>query len=81
MKEKGISIIKLKGPNLNPETGGVIKIIYLKEYKIIGSSIYRSIPLKIKKSEGRWNLYYQGTIVKNFNVTPYTWGVRSYTFD
>ncbi|HVC08981.1 MAG TPA: hypothetical protein VNH15_03475 [Elusimicrobiota bacterium] len=51
------SAIRLLAPDVDPKTGGVITIIYLKHYSIFGKSREAELNLDIRKTPEGWGLY------------------------
>lgn len=75
--EKAISVIKIKSSDLDRVHGGHVELKYLKKFRIFRSNIFGSVKLKIlKDNAGLWHLYHSGQVVKQINITPYTWGIR-----
>ena len=79
LKKSGINIITIKGINLSPNTGGNIKLTYLKNFSITGSS-YDTIWLKIQNNQGSWNLVNGHDQVSTIFLTPHPFGISSYEF-
>lgn len=79
LKKSGINIITIRGINLNPKTGGNIKLTYLKNFSITGSK-YGTIWLKIQNDQGSWNLVNGREQVSTILLTPHPFGISSYEF-
>lgn len=80
--QKGIPIIFLKSEDLDISLGGNVSLKYLSEYKIVGSNIYKKIPLTIEKDRnGNWALYKNSVKVRKAITYPYTWGIKKFILE
>ena len=80
LREKGISIISIKGLNLSSRLGGNLSLVYLKNFSILGSS-YETINLKIKKNISKWSIVYDANDVSQILLTPHPFGISSHQFN
>lgn len=79
--QKAISVIKLHSTDLDSQLGGYVKLIYLKKFRIFKNNIYGEVELRVlKNEEGKWRVYHNGKVVNQVLITPYTWGIRTLSF-
>ena len=79
LRKSGISIISIKGERLTPKHGGNIRLKYLKNFSLYGST-YGTIWLKIDKENGNWYLFDGSGKVRSLYMTPHAFGISSYYF-
>ena len=79
LRKSGISIISIKGEQLTPKHGGNIRLKYLKNFSLYGST-YGTIWLKINKENGEWYLFDGVEKVSSLHLTPHAFGISSYYF-
>ena len=79
LKKNGITVVTISGSTLSPNSGGTLKLTYLKEFNILGSK-YGIIKIEAKKISGNWKIVYQQSTVTDLYLTPYPYGISGYQF-
>ena len=80
LKKSGISIISVKGINISPSSGGTLKLTYLKNFNLLGST-YGTIRINVFKSNQEWIMVHRGRKVSKLLLTPHPYGISSYQFN
>ena len=80
LREKGISIISIKGLNPSSRVGGNLSLVYLKNFSILGST-YKTIHLEIKKNISKWSIVHNANDVSQILLTPHPYGISSHEFN
>ena len=80
LRKSGISIVAVKGISISPSAGGALKLTYLKNFSILGST-YGTIYINVIQSREGWIMLHEGHEVEKLHMTPHKYGISSYWFN
>ncbi|MEK6626848.1 MAG: hypothetical protein AABY86_17915 [Bdellovibrionota bacterium] len=76
-RDSGQDILSIRALNFSMYSGGQLELIYLKEYNLLSSNVYRKLILDLERDGEIWSLYKAGRKVSGLKLNVYRWGISS----
>jgi hypothetical protein len=81
LSKSGVSIIKVRGNNFDALNGGVVKLRYLKKFRLLGSNSMGTLTTTISPNDaGDWTLKVRNKVVKVFTAIVGKKGISGFEY-
>ncbi|HAZ11264.1 MAG: hypothetical protein A2X86_20700 [Bdellovibrionales bacterium GWA2_49_15] len=76
-RDSGQDVLSIRAVNFSLYTGGRLELVYLKEYNLLSSNVYKKVVLDLERDGDTWFLSKDGRKVSRLKLNIYRWGISS----